>query len=420
MNDMKKETMANVNRRSFLKTLGQAGLSVNMLRGATFTTAMMAARAAEAKTVPGIKRVVCVYVPDGAPVNGTNQWLPSNDLVLPVTTQPLEAVKDKCIFFSNAGITNKNGEGIGGHGNTHKAFAGAGFTNSFDVELERTIGAASAFPSLLLGVQSNGHGSSTKKNGSEVNYQDNPLVAFNRLFGSPVNAGDISTKRSRGILDLHKNELNDLQSMLGTAEKVRLDEHLGAVEKLEARLNQTIDGACLNPDWNLGNFVYDDANKTKFTIESELQVDTAVLALSCNLTNVVSIMFGNHQSEHAIPELNFKGDYHQSIHGGNAAAYNETRAYLSSRVAYLISELDKAGLLDSTLIIQSTDMADGNAHSSENAPIMMAGGGAALHNGSVVNAQGSHMNVFDTATEMLGLTGQIPQFGSGALTGVIV
>jgi hypothetical protein len=65
-------------------------------------------------------------------------------------------------------------------------------------------------------------------------------------------------------------------------------------------------------------------------------------------------------------------------------------------------------------------MADGNAHSSENAPIMMAGGGAALHNGSVVNAQGSHMNVFDTATEMLGLTGQIPQFGSGALTGVIV
>jgi len=32
---------------------------------------------------------------------------------------------------------------------------------------------------------------------------------------------------------------------------------------------------------------------------------------------------------------------------------------------------------------------------------------------------GSHTNVFDTATEILGLTGAVPQFGTGALTGVI-
>ncbi len=417
---MMKNSTANLNRRSFLKTLTKAGLSVNMLRGATFTTAMMAARAAEAKTVPSIKRVICVYIPDGAPVNGTNLWLPSASLSLPVTTQPLEGVKDKCIFFDNATIANKAGAGIGGHGNTSKAFAGGGFSNTYDVELERTLGAASAFPSLLLGVQSNGHGSATKKNGSEINYQDNPLVAFNRIFGNSSNLGDIGTKRARGILDMHKNEIADLQKILGAAEKERLEEHTNSVEKLHSRLDQSVDGACLNPDWNLGGFVYDDANKTKFTIESELQMDTAVLALSCNLTNVISIMFGNHQSEHAIPELNFTGDYHQSIHGGQSGAYEECRAYLSSRVAYLIQKLDNANLLDSTLIIQSTDMGDGNAHSSENAPVMMAGGGSALHGGSVVNAKGSHMNVFDTATEILGLTGQIPQFGTGALTGVIV
>ncbi len=415
-----KESIAHWNRRHFLKTLTHAGLSVNMLRGATFTTAMMAARAAEAKSVPGIKRVVCVYIPDGAPVNGTNLWLPSANLELPITTQPLEAVKNHCIFFSDASITNKTGDGIGGHGNTNKAFAGAGFANTFDVELERTLGAASAFPSLLLGVQSNGHGSATKKNGSEINYQDNPLAAFNRVFGNSANLGDVGTKRTRGLLDVHKQELTDLQTILGSSERERLDEHLGAVEKLNARLDQTIDEACLNPDWNVDGFVYDDANKTKFTIESELQIDTAVLALSCNLTNVVSIMLGNHQSEHAIPELEFKGDYHQSIHGGREGAYEECRAYLSGRVAYLIQKLAEANLLDSTLVIQSTDMGDGGAHSSEHAPVMMAGGGSALNGGTVVNASGSHMNVFDTATEILGLTGQIPQFGSGALTGVIV
>jgi len=89
-------------------------------------------------------------------------------------------------------------------------------------------------------------------------------------------------------------------------------------------------------------------------------------------------------------------------------------------MAYLITELDKAGLLDSTLVIQSTDMGDGTAHSSEFAPVMMAGGGMALKGGSVIDAKNSHMNVFDTATEILGLTGQLPQFGTGALNEVIV
>lgn len=415
-----KNSTADMNRRSFLKTLAQAGLSVNMLRGATFTTAMMMARTAQAKSVSGIKRVICVYIPDGAPVNGTNLWLPSSNLTLPETTAPLESVKNHCIFFDDASITDKSGAGVGGHGNTNKAFAGMGSQNTFDVELERTIGAASAFPSLLLGVQSNGHGSATKKNGTEVNYQDNPAAAFNRVFGSSINVGDLGTKRQKSILDLHKNELASLQSILGSAEKERLDEHLGSVTKLESRLEQSVDSACVNPDWNLTGFNYDEANKTRFTTESELQMDTAVLALSCNLTNVVSIMLGNHQSEHAIPELNYKGDYHQSIHGGKAGAYEECRAYLSGRMAYLIQKLEAANLLDSTLIIQSTDMGDGNAHSSENAPVMMAGGGSALRGGSIVDANGSHMNVFDTATEILGLTGQIPQYGSGALANVVV
>lgn len=411
-------SIANMNRRRFLKTLGQAGLTVPMLKGATFTAGMMAARAAEAAEIPGIKRVICVYLPDGAPVKGTNLWLPSNDLTLPVTTAPLESVKEHCIFFSNATIANRDGAGVGGHGNTSKAFGGAGFRNTFDVELERTIGAISPFPSLLMGVQSFGHGSATKKNGTEVNYQDNPLAAFNRLFGSTVNAGDIETKRTRSILDLHKQELADLTQRLGMAERERLDEHLASVERIESRLEQTVEERCRNPEWNQGGFVYDDANKTKFTIESELQVDTAILALQCNLTNVVSFMFGNHQSEHAIPELNFTGDYHQSIHGGQAGAYEECRAYLSSRMTYLITELDKAGLLDSTLIIQSTDMGDGNAHSSDDAPVMMAGGGSALRGGSIVDAQGSHMNVFDTAVEMLGLQEELPQYGNGALSQV--
>lgn len=419
---------ADLNRRSFLKAASKAGLSLPFLQGSTFATGIMLGRAAQAQNLTGIKRVICVYIDGGAPVNGANRWLPSDDLVLPVTTAPLEAVKQQCIFFKNASIVDAGGNGVGGHGNTSKAFGGSGFSNTYDVELERTIGASSPFPSLLLGVQSNGHGSATKKNGSEIVYQDNPEAAFNRLFGSNTNFSSIGVQRSQSILDIHKAELAELQGVLGGAEQQRLEEHLASVEKIKDRLDQQAEGeanpACVNPVWNSGNFVYDASNKTRFTTEAELQVDTAVLALKCNLTNVVSIMFGNHQSEHAIPELNFTGDYHQSIHGGQAGAYEETRAYLSGRHAYLISELEKAtdesgnSLLDSTLVIQTTDMGDGNAHSSTLAPCMLAGGGSAINRGRVVEC-GRHTNIFDTVSEVLGISSQVTQFGTGPLTGVI-
>ncbi|MDA7746492.1 DUF1552 domain-containing protein [Psychromonas sp.] len=426
-----KKTMSkqNMDRRAFLRTVAGAGLSMKFLAGSTFATGMMLSRSAQAADTSTIKRVICVFIPGGAPVVGTNLWLPSTDLILPQTTAPLESVKDKCIFFENAVIADSGGAETGGHGNTSKAFGGQGFDNSWDVEMERTLGANSSFSSLLLGVQSNGHGSATKKNGTEVSYQDNPVAAFDRVFGGTTAvAGSVEVQRQQSVLDMHKAELDELKTVLGTVEQDRLNEHLASVEKIESRIiaaaEATVSGECLEPTWNTGGFEYDSANKTRFATESELQMDTAVLALSCGMTNVVSIMLGNHQSEHAIPTLNFTGDYHQSIHGGVAGNYEETRTYLTERLAYLIQKLAAAkdengnSLLDSTLVIQSTDMGDGNAHSSIQAPVMMAGGGSALNGGSIVDS-GAHTNVFDTATEILGLTGSVTQFGTGALTGVI-
>jgi len=413
-----------LNRRNFLSTVSKAGLSMSFLQGSTFATGMMLGRAASAQS-GGIRRVINVYCPGGAP---TGTFVPSDSLVLGATSAPLEAVKDQCIFFSGTSIVDADGGPVGGHGNTSNVFGGGGFDNTFDVELERTLGANSPFPSLLLGVQSNGHGSSTKVGGNEINYQDNPTAAFNRLFNSNVNTSSIGTQRSQSILDVHAAEIAMLQQRLGASERERLDEHLASVETIQARIELQAAGetseACSDPVWNTGGFVYDNADRTRFNTESELQVDTAVLALQCNLTNVVSIMFGNHQSEHAIPTLNYTGDYHQSIHGGSVSTYTETRAYLTSRVAYLISELARAtdefgnSLLDSTLVIQSTDMGEGNAHTSDNCPMMMAGGGSSIRRGQVVSTD-RHMNMFDTASEALGLGSQINQFGTGPITGVI-
>lgn len=419
-------------RRAFLKTLGKAGLSLGALQATTFTTGLMLGRSALAQNASGIKRVVCVYIPDGAPTqNGRSLFVPAADMVLPGASAPLASVKNHCVFFNETLLSDSSGSGIGGHGNCSKSLGAGGRRTSYDVELERTLGANSPFPSVLLGVQSNdgNHGSATKKDGQEVAYQDSPVAAFNRLFNADVAVGSIGTKRAQSVIDVNRAEIAELQALLGAAEKERLDEHLASIEKIEARLQAQAEGeaiaGCVEPNWNANNFVYDANDKTKFTRISDLQMDTAVLALRCNLTRVVSIMLGNHQAEHAVPELNWTGAYHQSIHGGSVASFTETRAYLSSRLAYLIQQLAAAtdefgnSLLDSTLVVQVTDMGDGNAHSSDNAPFVLAGGGAAINGGTVAQC-GWHNNIFDTMTEALGLTGVVPQFGQGPITGVIV
>lgn len=426
--NIKKQEM---NRRSFIRTLGGAGLSMGMLQGTTFTAGMMLARAAQAKSVPGIKRVICLYVPSGAPVrNGNNKWLPSNSLELESTSKPLESVKEHCIFFRNATIVDKNGAPTGGHQNSQKAFGGIGFSNTWDVEMERAIGANSPFPSLLLGVQSGNNTSSTLKNGREIIYQSDPVAAFNRVFGgSNAPQGNLGVQQAQSVMDVHKAELAALQRILGSAEKERLEEHVASIDKIKSRLNQQdsggLSGICANPQWT-SDYRFDRNNTNRFGEEARLQMDTAVMSLACNMTNVVSIMLGNHQSQQEFPDIPYKGNYHESIHNGKIAEYEQVRAYLSTHVAYLIEELRNAkdefgnSLLDSTLVIQSSCMGDGRNHSSELAPLMIAGGGSALRGGSVVECHERHTNVFDTATEIFGLTGTLPQFGTGALSNVIV
>ena len=205
-----------LNRRNFLSTVSKAGLSMGFLQGSTFATGMMLGRAASAQT--GIRRVVCVYCPGGAP---SGDWLPSSSLELAATSAPFESVKDQCVFFSGTSVVSGSGSGVGGHGNTSKAFGGSGFDNTYDIELERTLGANSPFPSLQLGVQSNGHGGASKVGGSEINYQDNPVAAFNRLFNGNVNTSSIGTQRSQSVLDVHAAEIAELQSRLGASERER-------------------------------------------------------------------------------------------------------------------------------------------------------------------------------------------------------
>ncbi len=386
-------------RRDLLKILTSAGITRGLLRSTPLVGGMMLSRLAEAQG-SGPSRSVVIYCPDGAL---PNYWFPNSNLTsFPAMSAPYQSVASDCNFLRNMSHHR------GGHGVMPTIINNQWTGDSFDVNIGRTIGENNPFPYINLGVHSNGHGYLTRDNNTEVPFEDNPFNAFDRLFGNGGSGGGGGGGNPKGnIIDAHKEGVDALKGKLGSYELHRLDSHLTAIEETEARLNalNSEPGSC-NAGAAPSTFPLEYST---FQQQAELQAEIITLAFQCNLTSSASIAFGNHQGEFAFPYLNFSGIYHASIHGGNGGDptyphYRETRAHMSSLSANVISSLRNAGLIDSTIVCEVTDMGDGDGHGSNNVPLVMAGGGGAIQRG-VSNAGGSSYTPLDmihTAAVALG------------------
>ena len=380
-------------RRDLLKLFAGAGVTQGLLRASPLVAGMMLARQAEAQTGPS--RVVCVYTPDGAI---PDRWHPNANLTsFGAMSQPYQSVREHCNFLSGVTVAD------GGHGMMPRILNNSWGGDSFDVNMGKTIGANNPFKYLSLGVHGNGQGVITRDAGAEVTFQDNPFNAFSTIFGNGGgNGGGGGGGNAKGsVIDAHKDALSALTNKLGSYERQRLDSHLTSIEEIEARLNAANNsnpGSCAAPS-TPNQFPLQYAT---FDEQVELQIDIIVAALQCNLTASVTLALGNHQGEFTLPGLNWTDIYHGSIHGGNSDTYTETRTKLSTYSVRLIERLRDAGLIDSTIVLNVTDMGDGNAHGVANAPFVVSGGGNAIRRGVATNTGGNQYDIIHTIAQVLG------------------
>jgi len=286
--------------------------------------------------------------------------------------------------------------------------------------------------SLRLGVRTRQKDAVSARSWSASNdYQDSPLAAFDRLFGGSTDTSPIGTRRDLQIQAMNQAALKQIKDKLGSYELSRLEKHEAAIAKVQQTITSAASsggdgqsgGACQNALYNLAG-LSDEQVDTEFTNLFKLQTENAILALNCNITRVVTLQLGTHQADFAVTGL--RGDYHSSIHSGDVDYYASYRTYFTGLVAHLIQRLketddhDGSGsLLDSTLIVQVTDMGDGNSHGAEDAPFMMAGGGDAINRGSLVGVS-NHHRLFDNVREYMGVSGSVPAYDSqGAVSGIL-
>jgi hypothetical protein len=212
----------------------------------------------------------------------------------------------------------------------------------------------------------------------------NPRVAFELLFGAGKDNADRMSRRraNQSILDWITGETKAIKRQVGPADQQRLDKYLEDVRELERRI-QAIEARNSSgeerelPEAPVG--VPDS-----FAEHMKLMFDLQVLALQSDMTRVISFKTGRDASNRSYPESGTNKGFHPaSHHGGRESAileFNMINRYHVSMLPYFLERLKEtkdgdSTLLDQTMIMYGSPMADGNIHNHRRCPLLLLGGG---------------------------------------------
>lgn len=437
-----------MDRRTFVKLLAGSAAALSLPR-----------RARAAQTA---SRIIFFYFPDGIPGRSADgmpsQWHATGgetSFSLPDVLSPLQPFKDACVFFNGLSMGQAD---VGSHpGGAKKLLTASdgGGGESLDQHLARTVGASAPFRHVYLGAMANHNNATGDKHISYVGPglttppEDNPLQAFSRLFAgsTPVGGGgDMTDGRQASVLDAVLADLNDLRSGLGGAEQRKLDQHLDALREVEKRVKGLGPGTgatCEMPASPQGvdsGKLYDAA---AFPTILKAQIDLLVQAMACGLTKVGVIQASHHTSELLMSRFpgtpmydpSFDMRSHQASHYGarHDPGKKEFREYVAQRkwfvgqFAYLLDQLkqrpDGAGtMLDTSLVLLCSEVSDGNTHSHDDMPFVLAGrGGGAIRTGRLHDAGGRrHAELLTALARAMGENiSSFGQGGSGPLPGLL-
>jgi hypothetical protein len=282
---------------------------------------------------------------------------------------------------------------------------------SFDQVLAREIGSQSAVPSLVLGIEPNElrledglsmiYGSCmswatpTKPATKEIY----PARAFDLLVGDGT-----GRRLDRSILDAVRQDTQGLQPKISRYDRTKLDEYLESIRDIEKRIERAnkeerIEG--WRPSLAKPNMPRPkDEIPQNVPDHMKLMLDLIVLGFQMDKTRIATLMLNNDLSQMNFKFLEgVKGALHLDLtHNGKAAAaeamYLKTNQFHLAQFAYLVDRLkniDEGGssILDNSMLLCLSNLFDGDSHSAEQLPILLAGrAGGTLQ-------QGRNLDYFD-------------------------
>lgn len=346
------------------------------------------------------------WVPGGirTPVTGANYPL-SPELAPLVNVQEYVSVASGFHNKCAQQITHHEGMTVfSGHTMTDVGQGQGFFSNArgptVDQIVAAQIGSLTSIPSVQMGVinkismadyGTTMHNLSHKGHLQPLPPLKNPqqiFASFVSLFTPP---NDPSKPIRLGVTDAVLEDFKALKMRLGAADNLRMDAHMQGLSELETKI-KALPPLCALP----GQPAQTSDNLDGITAVNAALGDLVAFAFACDVTRVISFLFGGGASEAGFTEVGL-GSQHALSHGhstnalvAGAPAYQESGqvddmhkgvVYQMQRLAYLVEKLkstpDAAGgnLLDNTVIMASSDCSEGFSHNIHDQPILLIGGG---------------------------------------------
>ena len=238
-------------------------------------------------------------------------------------------------------------------------------SRSLDQLVASHIASATQIPSLELSVDDinePGRPIAYAANGKQMPVQDDAARVWQRVFGPSVNPDPLAAQR-KAVLDYAYGEFKAAASGLEPGHKERLQGHFSLLHDLSKRLDGLATLQCAGAPEQPGVLdLYDD----KFDAMAGL----IGAAFACDVTRVVSLTLGELKTS-AIGWDSFTDNVHKGLAHGiydSQTKHDAMTDYLvkhSAQVARLVKTLegipdgDGHSLMDNTLIVWGSELADG-------------------------------------------------------------
>lgn len=214
-----------------------------------------------------------------------------------------------------------------------------------------------------------------------------PSRLFERLFGVPVNdprfAQIVAARRS--VLDAVTGQIRALAGQVGARDRARLEQHFDSVRSIEMRLATEGKSACSAP--LAPRDPEGPEGKDPIAEKNALMSDLLALALACDLTRVFSYCYDPCGSSTHFWQTKAKDGMHQMCHKRMNDLVHAAVRFTMQQCAYTLGRLQSTpegggSLLDRCAIVVTSEHAEGDTHSQDDFPILLAGkGGGRLKSG---------------------------------------
>jgi hypothetical protein len=437
-----------LSRRTLLRGVG-VGLGLPWLEAM-----VPAVSKAATATSPDPVRMAVLYMANGVNIS---MWTPEGqgrDFKLSPTLAPLQDLKDEILVASN--LWNAGADtGDGHYVKESSILTCTTISKTLGVDLNmhgismdqlaaQRAGERTPLPSLELGIEPeatgvDGNVGYTRVYGCHIAWSSpttplakeiNPQSVYERLFRASGPQGS-AAKQDTLLLDRVLGQAKKLRSQVGASDRLRIDEYLGIVRSLEARLDRASDST--KSAWKAKvpiNSVAKPSDAPKDHAEHvRLMLDMIALAFQSDTTRISTFMFGN-----AVSGQNFRflegvsNTHHEVSHHSKdpdkLQQYHLINRWHIEQYAYLLRKLQamKEGdktVLDNSMVLFGSALSDGNSHNPHKLPLVLGGrGGGRIATGqhlvypddtAAANLYVSMLDAFGTPVERFAdSTGPLP------------